>query len=202
MGLTGAVLVAASPAGPVQPMGPASSGFTCQSRSPGTGPPTHQIPAFRYSPSVTRMIVLPGIRRSGVNADGASASGRTAPMIGCSRPAAVSERPVGPQGQHDIHDVVGQRPPVESGVIERGRDAEPAGQGRVSGPSLALSARAGSRAQAIRACSGGRRTCPLGGHEKDTRAITEGDRIREASRELTPPGYALVTFGHLDRGGR
>jgi hypothetical protein len=30
---------------------------------------------------VTRMIVLPGIRRSGVNADGASA-----PMIGCSRP--------------------------------------------------------------------------------------------------------------------
>jgi len=32
------------------------------------------------------MIVLPGIRWPGVNADGASASGRTAPMIGRSRP--------------------------------------------------------------------------------------------------------------------
>src|SRR5215468_9328202 len=55
-GLAGAVLVAASPGGPAD--GPASSGFTCQSRSPGTGPPAGQIPAFGYSPSVTRMIVL------------------------------------------------------------------------------------------------------------------------------------------------
>jgi hypothetical protein len=57
-------------------------------------------------------------------------------------------------------------------------------------------------AQAIRACSGGPWDLPAGGHEKDTRAITEGDRIREAGRELTPPDYALVTLGHLDRGGR
>ena len=37
-------------------------------------------------PCVTLMIVLPGIRRLGANADGASASGRTAPLIGFSRP--------------------------------------------------------------------------------------------------------------------
>jgi hypothetical protein len=40
-----------------------------------------------YPPSVIRMIVLPGVRRSGANAAGASASGRTAPTIGLSRPS-------------------------------------------------------------------------------------------------------------------
>ncbi|HEY3647467.1 MAG TPA: hypothetical protein VGL33_05820 [Streptosporangiaceae bacterium] len=37
---------------------------------------------------------------------------------------ALAGRRVGPQGQHDIHDVAGQRPPVEPGVVERGRGAE------------------------------------------------------------------------------
>jgi hypothetical protein len=36
-----------------------TSGSTCRSRSPGTGPPTDQIPAFGYSRAVTRVIVLP-----------------------------------------------------------------------------------------------------------------------------------------------
>lgn len=35
-----------------------------------------------YSASMIRMIVLPGLRRSGANASGASASGLTAPTIG------------------------------------------------------------------------------------------------------------------------
>src|SRR5258708_22806016 len=45
-----------------------------------------RLSAFGYPPWVTRMIVLPDTRRPGANADGASASGRTAPMIGFSRP--------------------------------------------------------------------------------------------------------------------
>lgn len=45
------------------------------------------LPVARYPPSVMRMIVLPGVRRSGVNAAGASARGRTAPTIGLSRPS-------------------------------------------------------------------------------------------------------------------
>ena len=68
-----------------------------------------------------------------------------------------------------IHEVVGQRPPVESGVIERGRDAEPAGQGRPGQGQRTKPGPAGasrSRAQAIRACSGGRRTCPLAATRK------------------------------------
>jgi hypothetical protein len=45
--------------------------------------------AFCYPLSVTRMIVLPGTRRSGANADGASASGRTAPTTGFSGTVAL-----------------------------------------------------------------------------------------------------------------
>ena len=44
-------------------------------------------PEAGYPPSMIRMIVLPGMRRSGANAAGASASGRTAPTIGLSRPS-------------------------------------------------------------------------------------------------------------------
>jgi hypothetical protein len=42
-------------------------------------------PEAGHPPSVIRMIVLPGVRRSGANAAGASASGRTAPIMGLSR---------------------------------------------------------------------------------------------------------------------
>jgi hypothetical protein len=43
-----------------------------------------------------RMIVFPGVRRAGANAAGASASGRTAPMCGLSRPC----------GMHPHDDIV------------------------------------------------------------------------------------------------
>jgi hypothetical protein len=51
-----------------------------------SGPLADRLSAFGYPPCVTRMIVLPGTRGSGANADGTSASGRTAPTIGFSRP--------------------------------------------------------------------------------------------------------------------
>jgi hypothetical protein len=57
------------------------------------------------------MIVLPGTRRLGANADGASASGRTAPMIGFSPETAPTEccaakRRQGPvRPQHRRHDL-------------------------------------------------------------------------------------------------
>jgi Domain of unknown function DUF302 len=53
----------------------------------GLGPGAGLRPVTRYPPSVMRMIVLPGVRRSGANAAGVSASGRSAPTIGLSRPS-------------------------------------------------------------------------------------------------------------------
>jgi hypothetical protein len=55
-----------------------------------TGPLAVRLSAFGYPPSVTRMIVLPDTRRSGANADGASASGRTVPTVTVSRPQVSS----------------------------------------------------------------------------------------------------------------
>ena len=106
---------------------------------------------------------------------------------------AVAGRRVGPQGQHDIHDVVGQRPAVESGVVERGRGAEPAGQGQRTKPGPAAPAGTGPRRR-FEPPVGGHQDLPAGGHEEGARAITEGDRIREALRR--EPNASWLCAGH------
>src|SRR5215470_19952905 len=60
---------------------PATAGPARRERA---GRPDARLFAFGYLPCVIRMIVLPATRRSGANADGTSASGRTAPTIGFS----------------------------------------------------------------------------------------------------------------------
>ena len=85
MDLAGAVLVAASPGGPVRPVGRPTraflSGQVARDRSAG-----RSDASVRLSVVGDAMVVLPGIQWPGVNADGASASGRMAPMIGFRRP--------------------------------------------------------------------------------------------------------------------
>ena len=74
----------------------------------------------------------------------------------------------------------------------------PSRQGRVSGPSLALPAPAGTGPRRrFEPPVGGHQDLPAGGHEEGARAITEGDRIREALRR-EPDASWLCGWSPLD----